>query len=373
MNNEKIAVYAGSFDPPTNGHIWMIEQGSRIFDKLVVSIGINPEKHYTFSVEERLNMLRESLKDCENVEFSDYSNQFLINYAKKIGADFILRGTRNSDDDRYERSMNNINREIDPNITTVILPAPKELSETSSSMVKGFVGPDGWEEIVCQYVPKPVFDKLKENYDKESNKKILRFKWNDLCHKLDIPDAQHAFNGITNHYLELHRSYHNLNHLINCFNEFDSVKSLLQNPDAVELAIWYHDIIHTNGKKNNETESVRLAQEFCQDMNLDQKFTNQVVENIMATTHTAPVVSQDAKYITDIDMAILGQSSDVFDKYEEQIYQEYSSFYTKSEYQNGRKEFLKKLLEQPIFLTEFFKNKYEQLAKENIQRDIDKL
>jgi pantetheine-phosphate adenylyltransferase len=171
MGKGKKAVYAGSFDPPTNGHIWMIEQGSKIFDKLVVSIGVNPGKKYTFSVEERLGMLRESLKDCKNVEFDNYSNQFLINYAKKIGAEFILRGTRNSDDDKYERSMNNINRKIDPSITTIILPAPAELSETSSSIVKGFVGPNGWEEIVCQYVPQPVFDKLKENYNRKQHQK----------------------------------------------------------------------------------------------------------------------------------------------------------------------------------------------------------
>jgi pantetheine-phosphate adenylyltransferase len=169
-NKERKAVYAGSFDPPTNGHIWMIEQGAKMFDKLIVAIGVNPDKKYTFSVEERLDMLRESLKDCENVELTDYSNQFLINYTKKIGAEFILRGSRNSDDDKYERSINNINRKIDPSITTVILQAPAELSETSSSIVKGFIGPDGWEEIVCQYVPQPVFDKLKENYEGKQNK-----------------------------------------------------------------------------------------------------------------------------------------------------------------------------------------------------------
>lgn len=164
---ERKAVYAGSFDPPTNGHLWMIEQGSKLFDKLVVSIGINPDKHYTFTVEERLSMLRESLKGCENVEFDDFNNKFLVRYAKKIGADFILRGTRNTDDDKFERSMNNINREIDPTITTVVLMAPKELSEISSSVIKGFIGPDGWEEIVCKYVSPPVFDRLKENYDRK--------------------------------------------------------------------------------------------------------------------------------------------------------------------------------------------------------------
>ena len=71
-NKERKAVYAGSFDPPTNGHIWMIEQGAKMFDKLIVAIGVNPDKKYTFSVEERLQMLQNSIKDSSNVNFDEF-------------------------------------------------------------------------------------------------------------------------------------------------------------------------------------------------------------------------------------------------------------------------------------------------------------
>lgn len=167
MNQPRIAIYAGSFDPPTNGHLWMIEQGSKLFDKLYVSIGINPEKKYTFTINERISMLKDSISNCQNIQFSDFSNQFLVNYAKSIGANYILRGIRNDTDFRSERENNNINRDINSNITTIFLMPPRDLSEISSSLVKGLIGPKGWQDVVSKYVPKPVFDKLKEKYSQK--------------------------------------------------------------------------------------------------------------------------------------------------------------------------------------------------------------
>jgi len=164
MIKKRIAVYAGSFDPPTNGHLWMIEKGAKMFDKLIVAIGVNPNKKYTFSVDERIKMLQDSVKDCPNVSIDQFDNKYLVKYAQTIGGDFILRGVRNSNDFNFEQGMNNINRDINSNINTVFLMPPRELCEISSSFVKGLVGPDGWETVVCQYVPKPVFAKIKEKY-----------------------------------------------------------------------------------------------------------------------------------------------------------------------------------------------------------------
>lgn len=167
MNQKRIAVYAGSFDPPTNGHLWMIEQGAKMFDKLIVAIGVNPNKKYTFSVDERLQMLKDSVKGCSNVFIDQFNNKYLVKYAQTIGADFILRGVRNSSDFNFEQGMNNVNRDINSNINTVFLMPPRELCEVSSSFVKSLIGPDGWQTIVSQYVPKPVFAKIKERYLKK--------------------------------------------------------------------------------------------------------------------------------------------------------------------------------------------------------------
>ena len=164
---KRIAVYAGSFDPPTNGHLWIIEKGAKMFDKLIVAIGVNPNKKYTFSIDERLQMLQNSVKDCPNVSIDQFDNKYLVKYAQTIGADFILRGVRNSTDFNFEQGMNNINRDINSNINTVFLMPPRELCEVSSSFVKSLIGPDGWQDVVCKYVPKPVFDKFKEKYSQK--------------------------------------------------------------------------------------------------------------------------------------------------------------------------------------------------------------
>ena len=158
----KLAVYAGTFDPLTVGHFWMIKQGAVLFDKLIVAIGINPDKRCVFSVDDRLDMLRQSVEKFTNVDVGSFTNQFLINYAQSMGARFILRGIRTESDYEYERAMRNINGDLNSGITTVFLMPPRGIAEVSSSMVKGLIGPEGWETIVKGYLPEPVFKKLKD-------------------------------------------------------------------------------------------------------------------------------------------------------------------------------------------------------------------
>ncbi|MCK4496945.1 MAG: pantetheine-phosphate adenylyltransferase [Candidatus Aenigmarchaeota archaeon] len=158
----KKGVYAGSFDPPTNGHLWMIEQGSRLFDELVVAVGIHPDKReeYMFSVKERMEMLREIVRECDNVEVGNCGKQYLVNYAKSVGAEYVLRGIRSEKDYEEERKMRNVNRDLDSEIETVFLIPPREIVEITSSFVKDMVGYEGWEEIIKKHVPGPVYEKF---------------------------------------------------------------------------------------------------------------------------------------------------------------------------------------------------------------------
>jgi len=158
------AVYAGSFDPITNGHLWMIKGGTRLFDRLVVAIGVNPDKKYTFSLDERIEMLKHTTRDISNVKVDSSENKYLVNYAESIGAEYILRGIRSAKDYEYERDMRNVNGDLIPGITTVFLIPPREFSEISSSFVKGLIGPEGWEEIIKRYVPESVYKILLEKY-----------------------------------------------------------------------------------------------------------------------------------------------------------------------------------------------------------------
>ena len=118
------AVYAGSFDPITNGHLWMIKQGAELFDELIVAIGENPDKKYTFSVKERLQALRETLKGIHGVKVDSFRDEFLVNYARSVGARFILRGIRDTRDYEFERGMRHINDDLQPEIATVFLMPP---------------------------------------------------------------------------------------------------------------------------------------------------------------------------------------------------------------------------------------------------------
>lgn len=161
------AIYAGSFDPITNGHVWLIKKSAAIFDKLVVAVGDNPYKNYSFSVEERIDMLKKVLSDFPNVEIGHFNGEFLVNYAKKIGAQYIVRGIRNTQDYEFEKTVRYINSDVCPDIETVFFMPPRDFAEVSSSLVKGFVGTDGWQDIVTKYVPQLVVDALIKQFMKE--------------------------------------------------------------------------------------------------------------------------------------------------------------------------------------------------------------
>ena len=155
---KRTAVYAGSFDPPTNGHLWMIQQGAVLFDELVVALAVNPDKPSFFSREERLAVLREMLADLPgNVRVEAVSQGFLVDFAKEVGANYLLRGMRNTIDFEYEKPMARMNARMEPDIQSVFLMPPSELEEVSSSYVRGFVGVSGWERWVKACVPPCVY------------------------------------------------------------------------------------------------------------------------------------------------------------------------------------------------------------------------
>ncbi len=162
LQSVKHAVYAGSFDPITNGHLWIVEEACQLFDKLTVAIGINPEKAYTFPLKKRLELLEAVLPANDTITIAHFDNRYLVDYAAQIGAQYIVRGIRSPGDYEFERVMRQINEDIRPEITTIFLMPSREVAEVSSSMVKGLVGPGGWESQVSRYVPDPVFQALKE-------------------------------------------------------------------------------------------------------------------------------------------------------------------------------------------------------------------
>lgn len=158
------AIYAGSFDPLTNGHLWMIRTAADLFRDLVVAVGVNPDKGYAYSLEDRLRLLRACTEGLANVTVDSFENQFLVRYARSIGADYIVRGIRNESDYAREREMRYINADLEPEVTTVFLMPPREIAEVSSSFVRGLIGPEGWKDVVRRFVPEPVYQLFLEKH-----------------------------------------------------------------------------------------------------------------------------------------------------------------------------------------------------------------
>jgi pantetheine-phosphate adenylyltransferase len=152
-------VYAGSFDPPTNGHLWVIRRGAEMFDTLVVAVGVNSQKQGMFTIPERRHMLERMLVGYPNVEVASY-DQFLVHFAESVGAGYILRGMRSTEDYQFESGMMQVNADINPNILTVFLIPPSGIAKISSGLVKGLAGPEGWEDVVRRYVPEEVYTEL---------------------------------------------------------------------------------------------------------------------------------------------------------------------------------------------------------------------
>ncbi len=156
---KRMGIYAGSFDPPTKGHLWMIEQGAVLFDELVVVLGVNPDKKSFLSETQRMDALRGMLAGGpSNVRVEKMQGGFLVDFAKRLGATHLLRGIRHTLDFEYEKGMARMNARMEAELRTVFLLPPPELECISSSYVRGFVGVQGWQRWVQDCVPANVFN-----------------------------------------------------------------------------------------------------------------------------------------------------------------------------------------------------------------------
>lgn len=131
----KIAVYPGSFDPITNGHLDLIKRGLKIFDGIIVLVAHNPNKAYLFSVEERIELIKEAAKDCKGVEVASFEG-LLVDYVKTTGANIIMRGLRALSDFEYEFQLTLINRRLNKDVETVFLMTSNEWFFTSSQIIR---------------------------------------------------------------------------------------------------------------------------------------------------------------------------------------------------------------------------------------------
>ena len=147
-----IAIYPGSFDPITNGHLDILKSGSEIFDKVIIAVSYNVNKKGFLTVDERVELIKKSVAHLSNVEV-DFFEGLTVEYAKKKGADVLLRGLRTSFDFEYELQLSQTNNALNKDLKTVFLITKPEYNFISSSMVREVLLNNG---DISQFVPKPV-------------------------------------------------------------------------------------------------------------------------------------------------------------------------------------------------------------------------
>jgi pantetheine-phosphate adenylyltransferase len=167
MASEVIAIYPGSFDPLTNGHVDIIQRGSRLFDRIVVGILLNIEKSPLFTVPERVDIAREVFAGNPNVEVDTFDG-LLVDYARRKRASVIVRGLRAISDFEYEMQMALMNRHLNPDVETVFMMPAAPYTYVSSRLVKEVVALGG---SVNELVPEVVESRLR---DKKHSRETLR-------------------------------------------------------------------------------------------------------------------------------------------------------------------------------------------------------
>ncbi len=173
----KTAIYPGSFDPVTNGHMDIIKRSAKMFDKLIVVVLINPLKTYSFSIPERRELLLRATKDIPNIEIDSYDGLLADYFNQRKDVDVIVKGLRATSDFEYEFQMAHTNKDLNPRAETVFIPASLGTTFVSSSMVKqvAMFGGD-----LSKYVPAVIHEAISEKLTSEfaEKKRIAELKRN---------------------------------------------------------------------------------------------------------------------------------------------------------------------------------------------------
>lgn len=148
----RIAIFPGSFSPFSIGHQSVVKNALSLFDKIIIAVGINSKKDQYFSIQERIQWIESVYRNNEKIEIKRYEG-LTIDFCKKEGANFIIRGLRNSHDFSFEKNIAQMNRNINPNIETIFFITPPELSHISSSLIRDIIKNGG---DISKFIPREI-------------------------------------------------------------------------------------------------------------------------------------------------------------------------------------------------------------------------
>jgi predicted metal-dependent HD superfamily phosphohydrolase len=194
-------------------------------------------------------------------------------------------------------------------------------------------------------------------------------RWRGLGQRLRAKgDAQAAFARLSAGYAEPGRAYHTLAHIEACLTQFDQARHLGGNPDRVEFALWYHDVVYDSRRLDNEEASACVAARAAAEIGLGADFAARVGELILATKHEVMPADIDAQLVVDCDLASLGCSPEEFDRNGAAVRRE-CGWMSEGEFRRQRDQLFERFLSRPnIYCTEFFRSRYEAQARENLER-----
>ena len=187
------------------------------------------------------------------------------------------------------------------------------------------------------------------------------------------PPIYDIFQTLINHYKESHRHYHNFSHIEAGLELFELVGDHLKHPDIIKCAWWFHDIIYIPSFEHNELASAEFAKTLLLQARIDEATTSKIYYSILFTNHTDTPVDSDTRFLLDVDLAILGEESEIFQTYEKQIRREFTHL-SDEDFTKGRLQFIQQLLAKyRIYFTPLFQKHYEQQARKNLRTSYENL
>lgn len=363
---KKIA-FTGSFDPITKGHLWVVQEGLEIADRLILMIAVNPSKKYMFSENERKDMIFKSLVEYgleDKVDIIISKNEYVAQTTMDMGCNYLIRGIRSSNDFDYESLIQKANTEVLGGSKTIFVMPPRDLESVSSSFIKNFLGPVGWHWNIKKFISNAVYDALIKKY-----LNICVVKYTGL--NLQDDQREQFIDTVLDHYKN--RAYHNIDHIIHCFQELEwflsnsDVKEKI-NIEDVGLSIIAHDIIYGAKQKELDEElSAQWLKDYLKSVNQERK---EVIDIILSTAHLSgkyQVDTPEKKLMASIDLAILGQRDEIYKRYSDAVRKEYS-FVNDANYIQGREKAIDFLMSKQLFINKSF-DKYEEKAKSNMLKE----
>lgn len=199
-------------------------------------------------------------------------------------------------------------------------------------------------------------------------------RWTALWHRLGAQgDGLPVFTRLAAAYADPTRAYHTAEHIEDCLTLLDASRTLAGHADEVEAAIWFHDAVYAAARTDNEERSAELARASLRDAQVASEIVERIRGLVLATRHGTTPHGSDAALLCDIDLSILGRSPEVFDLFERQIRQEYAMV-PEPIYRSRRSDILRRFLSRPIiYQTAWFRQRYEDRARANLERLLTKL